>query len=229
MQAIEQARSFLEIRNILGEIIVVDNNSHDRSADFAEEAGARVVVEERFGYGSAIQAGIYVAEADYIILGDGDGQHDFGSLDLIWEKLLDGFDLVIGNRFSGNIHYPRSMSFWLRYMGSFVLSGIGRLLSRVPINDFHCGLRAFSTASVRNLGLKCLGMECASEMIIKAAIMNMSIVEVPVTQYPAMDPERRSHLRIWRDGWLHLCVLLKLYPRLLIRSVSSKSDYRMNR
>ena len=58
----------------------MDNNSPDRSAALAEEAGARVVVEKRPGYGSAIQAGIDAAKAESIILGDGDGEHDLGSL-----------------------------------------------------------------------------------------------------------------------------------------------------
>ena len=97
-------------------------------------------------------------------------------------------------------------------MGNIVLSGVGRLFTRAPIGDFHCGLRAFRTASVRALDLRCPGMECASEMIIKAADANMSIVEVPVIQHPSLDPERRSHLRVWRDGWFHMRVLLMLSP-----------------
>ena len=209
-----EAGNFLERNAIRGEIIVVDNDSRDRSATLAEEAGATVIVEKRMGYGHAIKAGIDAAHGRFIILGDGDGEHDLGSLEPFWEKLQAGFDFVFGNRFSRGLA-PGAMPFWRRHVGNPLLSGVGKLFFRAPVGDFHCGLRAFRTASVRALGLRCPGMELASEMIVKAAGMNMRIAEVPVIQRPPLDPERRSHLRAWRDGWRHLSLLLMLSPRWL--------------
>ena len=209
-----EARCFLERNSIRGEIIVVDNNSQDRSASLAKEAGATVIVEKRKGYGYAIKAGIDAAHGRFMILGDGDGEHDLGSLEPFWEKLLAGFDFVFGNRFSKR-HAPDAMPVWHRRLGSRALSVAGRLLSRASISDFHCGLRAFRSASVRALDLRSSGMEIASEMIVKSVTMNMRVVEVPVIQRPAHDPERQSHLRIWRDGWRHLRLLMLLSPRWL--------------
>ena len=211
---VREARNFLERNGIRGEILVVDNDSQDRSAALAKEAGATVIVEKRMGYGHAIRAGIDGAHGEVIILGDGDGEHDLGSLEPFWEKLQEGFDFVFGNRFSKGLA-PDSMPFWRRYVGNPLLSGVGKLFFRAPVGDFHCGLRAFRTASVRTLRLRCPGMELASEMIIKAADLNMRIAEVAVIQRPPLDPLRRSHLRAWRDGWRHLRLLLMLSPRWL--------------
>ncbi len=193
---------------------MVDNDSQDQSAAHSAAAGARVVREPHQGYGNAILAGIEAAQGDIIILGDGDGEHDLGALEPLWEKLQDGCDFVFGNRFSGRSNdYPGS--FLRRYVGNPLLSGAGKLFLRAPVGDFHCGLRGFRAASVRALELQSPGMELASEMIAKAIRGNMRIAEVPVMQHRAIDPDRASHLRIWRDGWRHLRLLLLLSPRWL--------------
>ncbi len=213
-RCVGEAREFLNRHAIAGEVLVVDNASRDRSAEFAEEAGARVVQESRAGYGNAVNAGIRAARGRLIILGDGDGEHDLGALAPFWEKLQGGCDFVFGNRFAGGIE-DGAMSFLHRYVGSPLLSGLGRLFFRAPVGDFHCGLRGFKAASVRALALQCPGMECSSEMVVKAARRNMRIAEAPVVQRRAFNPDRSSHLRTWRDGWRHLRLLLMLSPRWL--------------
>ena len=207
-----EAREFLHRRAIDGEVVVLDNGSRDGSATLAEAAGARVVVEPRPGYGNAIISGISAARGRFIILGDGDGEHDLSALDPFWEALQEGSDIVVGNRFAGEAR-PEGMSFLRRYVGNPILSRIGRLLFRAPVRDFQCGLRGLRTESVRALGLQSPGMECASEMIVKAVRKEMRIAEAPVRQRRALDPNRSSHLRPWRDGWSHLRLLLMLSPR----------------
>lgn len=210
---IDEARGFLERNAIAGEVVVVDNGSKDQSVALAEKAGARVIQEPCQGYGNAIIAGIRAARGQFIILGDGDGEHDLGSLEPFWEKLRDGYDFVFGNRFreGGSIQAP--MSALRRYIGNPLLSGIGRLFLHSPVGDFHCGLRGFSTEAVRMLNLRCSGMECATEMIAKAIHQDMRIAEVPIVQRAALNPNRTSRLRVWRDGWAHLYLLLILSPR----------------
>ena len=207
-----EAREFLDRRAIDGEVLVLDNGSRDDSAALAEAAGARVVEEPQAGYGNAIIRGISAARGRFIILGDGDGEHDLSALQPFWEALQDGSDIVVGNRFAGDTS-PEGMSFLRRYVGNPILSRIGRLLFRAPVRDFQCGLRGLRTESVRALGLQCPGMECASEMIVKAVRKQMRIVEAPVRQRRALDANRSSHLRPWRDGWSHLRLLLMLSPR----------------
>ncbi len=209
-RCVTEAHGFLERNTICGEVLVVDNNSQDQSAARAEEAGARVVLEQIQGYGNTIIAGIEAARGQFIILGDGDGEHDLGALEPFWEHLQEGYDFVFGNRFVRGGGGDSEMPFLRRHIGNPLLSGIGKLLFQSPVGDFHCGLRGFSAASVRALALQCPGMELASEMIAKAIRMNMRITEVPVVQRRAMDPNRSSHLRIWQDGWRHLRLLLVL-------------------
>ena len=210
---VQKARGFLERNAIHGEVLVADNNSEDRSAVLAQEAGARVVCVPHRGYGNTANAGIEAARGRFIILGDGDGQHDFSSLGPFLKKLQDGYDLVIGNRFSNSS--SRSSTSFLNRCGNFLLSGVGKLFFTPPVEDFHCGLRAFRAHSARALLLQCPGMEYASEMIIKATQRSMSITEVPIQAYPAADPNRLPHLRPWVDGWRHLRLLLVLSPRWL--------------
>ena len=193
---------------------MVDNDSRDRSAALAADAGARVVAEPLQGYGNAVNAGIQAARVRFVILGDGDGEHDLGALELFWEKLQGGSDFVFGNRFAGGIE-AGAMSFLHRRVGNPLLSGIGRLFFRAPVGDFHCGLRGFNAASVRALALQCSGYEATSEMVVKAAQKNMRIAEVPVVQRRATDPDRKSGLRTWPDGWRHLRLLLMFSPRWL--------------
>lgn len=213
-QCVKDASGFLERNAICGEVLVLDNDSQDRSAQFAKQAGARVVAEARPGYGSAIIAGIAAARGRFVILGDGDGEHDLGVLEPFWERLQEGYHLVVGNRF---VHPPSpgAMRFLNRYIGAPLLSGIGNLFYRSPAHDFHCGLRGFDTTRVRALNLEASGMEAASEMLIKAVHHNLRITEVPVSQRPAADPLRIPHLQIWRDGWRHLKLLFLFSPRWL--------------
>ena len=127
----------------LGEIIVADNGSVDRSREIAEGLGARVVLVERKGYGSALMGGIAAARGKYIVMGDADGSYDFSQIPIFLEKLRSGYDLVVGNRFRGGIQ-PGAMPALHHYLGNPLLTGIGRLLFKAPCRDFHCGLRGFT-------------------------------------------------------------------------------------
>jgi glycosyltransferase involved in cell wall biosynthesis len=210
---VAKARAFLERCGIDGEVLIADNGSTDDSVGIAGHAGARVVREEHKGYGSALRSGIAAARGRFIIMGDADDSYDFTSIGPFVEALRGGADLVMGNRFRGGIA-PRAMPPLHRYLGNPVLSGVGRLFFKSPIGDFHCGLRGFRTEAVRGLGLSSEGMEFASEMVVRATVDGLRIVEVPAT----LSPDGRSrppHLRSFRDGWRHLRFLLLLSPRWL--------------
>jgi glycosyltransferase involved in cell wall biosynthesis len=210
---IKKAQHFLQENNIYGEIIVADNGSTDQSAQIAEKLGARVVHINQRGYGSAILGGIEAAQGKYIIMGDADDSYDFLELMPFVEKLREGYELVMGNRFLGGIE-PGAMPPLHKYIGNPILSGIGRLFFRIPVKDFHCGLRGFSRESVKKLNLQTTGMEFASEMVIKASLYNLEICEVATTLTPD-GRGRPPHLRTWRDGWRHLRFMLLYSPRWL--------------
>jgi hypothetical protein len=207
---IDKARGFLQRSGVRGEVLIADNGSTDGSQDIARSHGARVVAVAERGYGAALIAGIDAARGRYVIMGDADDSYDFASLDAFVEKLREGNDLVMGNRFRGGIA-ESAMPALHRYLGNPVLSFIGRLFFRSPIGDFHCGLRGFSRDSIRALDLNSSGMEFASEMVVKATLAGCRIAEVPTT----LSPDGRSrppHLRSWRDGWRHLKLLLEFAP-----------------
>ena len=210
---IRKALASMQESGIVGEVLIADNGSTDGSQDIARRNGARVVDVPIRGYGAALQGGIAAARGEFVIMGDADDSYDFRNLAPFVEKLREGYDLVMGNRFLGGIA-PGAMPPLHRYLGNPVLTGIGRLLFRSPSGDFHCGLRGFRRESVLSLGLQTTGMEFASEMVVKATLMKLRIVEVPTTLSPD-GRTRAPHLRSWRDGWRHLRFLLLFSPRWL--------------
>jgi glycosyltransferase involved in cell wall biosynthesis len=210
---IEKSSTFLKTQNLHGEILVADNGSTDGSQDLARSYGARVIDVPVKGYGAALIAGINASNSEYIVMGDADDSYALNDLEgFIW-KLDEGYDLVMGNRFKGGIA-PGAMPLLHKYIGNPILSLLGRLFFKVPIGDFHCGLRAFRTDAIRSLNLKSTGMEFATEMVVKASLHGLKIAEVPTTLKPD-GRSRAPHLRTWRDGWRHLVFLLAASPRWL--------------
>jgi hypothetical protein len=210
---VKKARGFLEQSGIKGEVLIADNGSTDGSQAMAEALGARVVGIRERGYGAALMGGIAAARGRYVIMGDADDSYDFERLDGLVERLRAGADLVMGNRFKGGIA-KGAMPFLHRYLGNPVLSFLGRLFFKIPVGDFHCGLRGFSRESIQNLGLKSSGMEFASEMVVKASLQKLKIEETPTTLKPD-GRTRPPHLKTWRDGWRHLRFLLLHSPKFL--------------
>lgn len=210
---VAEAQAALKDLGVTGEVLVADNGSTDRSVALAVAGGARVVPVDQRGYGHALGTGIASARGRYVIMADGDGSYDFRESGRLLEKLREGCDLVLGNRFSGGIQ-EGAMPWKNRHIGNPALSAIGRLLFRMNVRDFHCGLRGGSRDALRQLDLHTGGMEFASEMPIKAALLGLRIGEVPVT-LRRDGRDRPPHLRPWRDGWRHLRFMLLFSPRWL--------------
>jgi len=210
---IDRALTYLSGAQVAGEVLVADNGSTDGSQAIALARGARVITASARGYGAALIAGISAAHGRFVVMGDSDESYDFSDLDAFVYQLRAGYQLVMGNRFKGGIA-EGAMPFLHRYLGNPVLSFIGRLFFKSPVGDFHCGLRGFDRQAITQLGLRCEGMEFASEMIVKASLSNLKIAEVPTTL--TKDGRGRApHLRTWRDGWRHLRFLLLFTPRWL--------------
>ena len=210
---ITKAQRSMKELGIHGEVVVADNGSSDGSQQIARRLGARVIDVPVKGYGSALLGGISAARSEFVVMADADDSYDLSKLGPFVEALDHGADLVMGNRFRGGIQ-PGAMPKLNRYVGNPILTALGRLFFRSPTGDFHCGLRAFRRSSILALGLRTVGMEFASEMVVRATLAKLQIVEVPVTLSP--DGRTRSpHLRPWRDGWRHLRFLLLYSPRWL--------------
>jgi glycosyltransferase involved in cell wall biosynthesis len=210
---IRKASNFLEEAKINGEVLISDNGSTDGSQEMAINNGAVLIEAKEKGYGAALQEGIKNAKGRYVIMGDADDSYDFSNLMPFVNELRKGCDLVMGNRFKGGIK-KGAMPFLHRYIGNPVLSFVGRLFFRIKIRDFHCGLRGFRKDSYEKMNLHTTGMEFASEMVVKASLNKMKIVEVPTTLSPD-GRTRPPHLNTWRDGWRHLRFLLMFSPKWL--------------
>ncbi len=210
---IRKAMGYLKRTGIRGEVLIGDNGSTDGSQNIALSCGARVVKVAQRGYGAALYGATLAARGKYIVMADSDDSYDFSNLDPFVDKLRQGYDLVMGNRFAGGIK-PGAMPWKNRYIGNPILSTIGRVLFHCPAKDFHCGLRAYSREAFTRMDLRTTGMEFASEMVIKATLERMKIAEVPTT----LSPDGRSrppHLRPYRDGWRHLRFMLLYSPNWL--------------
>lgn len=190
-----------------GEVLVVDNDSDDRSAELAQAAGATVIHEPRRGYGSAYLAGFAAAKGDYIVMADADLTYDFDEIPRFVAELDAGAELVMGDRME-NIH-PGAMPWLHRYIGNPILTGLLNVLFRTGVNDAHCGMRALRRDVLPKLDLRTTGMEFASEMVIRASKEKLRIAEFPIEYHPRGG---ESKLSSFKDGWRHLRFLLVHSP-----------------
>jgi glycosyltransferase involved in cell wall biosynthesis len=196
-----------------GEVIVADNGSTDGSIEIAEAHGARVIRVPARGYGAALKAGIAVAQGEYVIMGDADDSYDFSEVSNFVEKLRQGYDLVMGNRFQGGIK-PGAMPPLHKYFGNPGLSWLVNFFFGAGVGDSYCGMRGFSRALYDKLDLRSSGMEFALEFVIKASQIGARISEIPVILWPDKRG-RPPHLRSFHDGWRSLRFMLMYAPNWL--------------
>lgn len=204
---IEQAQAYIYFRGLSGEILVVDNDSTDRSAEYATAHGATVFTERQRGYGRALRTGLAAAKGEVIIFGDCDSTYDFANLDPLYQPLTDNkVDFMTGDRFSGQME-EGAMS-WSHKLGVPFLSWCGRMKFGVKIHDWHCGIRGIRKDALQKLNLQTDGMEFATEMIAEASRKGLRIGEVSVPLKRAQN-ERQEKLRTIRDGFRHLWYIVR--------------------
>jgi len=208
-ECVTQAHAALDESGMAGEVIVVDNGSSDDSGNLARAAGALVVEEPRRGYGSAYLAGLAVARGDYIVMLDADLTYDFREIPRFVQELENGAQLVVGNRM-GSI--ARGAMPFLSRLGNPLLSGFLNVLHRTNIRDAHCGMRALRRDVLPALNLRTVGMEFASEMVIRATRERLDVREIPIELHPRVGS---SKLSPFRDGWRHLRLILVYNPTFL--------------
>lgn len=191
------------------EILVVDNASTDNTAKEATEAGAKVVREEKKGYGNAYLRGFKEAKGDIIVMGDADGTYPFAITYEFIQPLIKGeADFVMGSRLKGDIQ-KGAMPPLHRYVGNPFLTWLLNYLFSTGISDAHCGMRAITKKALNKLNLNSGGMEFASEMVIEASRENLKITEVPITYYPRGGD---SKLSSFVDGWRHVRFMMLYRP-----------------
>ncbi len=195
---------------IKGEVIVADNGSTDKSVELAKKMGARVIHCSKKGYGNALRRGFEKARGKFLIMGDADDSYNFLQIEGFVDNLRKGYDFVIGSRLRGRIE-KKAMPFLHRYLGTPVLSLVLNLFFGTNISDCNCGMRGITKKAFEKMNLVAGGMEFASEMVIKAGILNMKIKEIPIPFYRDKR-DRPPHLNTWSDGWRHLRFMLIYAP-----------------
>lgn len=205
----------LESAGVDGEIVIVDSSS-DRSAEIAEEHGARVLRFPQRGLGRAYIDAQPLLRGEYIIMGDCDLTYDFREIAPFVERLSEGYEFVMGSRFRGYIE-PGAMPRLHRFFGTPLTTWILNRMYRAGFSDIHCGMRAMTADALERIDLESQSWEYASEMVIKAAKLKLATTEVPVRFYRDRDGRESHHKRLgwwspWAAGWRNLSVMLLYAP-----------------
>ncbi|MGH7725998.1 MAG: glycosyltransferase family 2 protein [Candidatus Eiseniibacteriota bacterium] len=185
------------------EIVVVDNNSTDRTGDVARSLGARVVFQPRKGYGAAYQAGLPAATSDIIATLDGDGTYPSDEIALLVDALEDRkLDFISGSRFP--LRDPSAMNFSNK-IGNLVLTIVTGVLWLKPLKDSQSGMWVFRRAVLPKLRLTSDGMPLSEEIKIEAIEkLGRRFDEVGIDYRPRIGEVK---LQKWRDGFRNLSFL----------------------
>ncbi|MBM3319432.1 MAG: glycosyltransferase family 2 protein [Candidatus Eisenbacteria bacterium] len=196
---IERMPSFID------EIVVVDNNSTDRTGEVARNLGARVIHEKRKGYGRAYKTGIPAAKSEIVVTLDGDGSYPVEEIAPLLDHLLDGgFDFVSASRFP--LRKKGSMQIMNRF-GNWVLTAATLLLFLRAIRDSQSGMWAFYSSIYPKIAPGSDGMAFSEELKIEAILAK----DVRFGEHPIDYHERIGEVKLnmWKDGIQNLLFLVK--------------------
>jgi glycosyltransferase involved in cell wall biosynthesis len=199
-------RSVIEaMPSYVDEIVVVDNNSTDRTGEIARSLGAVVVFQPVKGYGAAYQAGLPAATGDVIATLDGDGTYPSDEIALLVDVLEDRqLDFISGARFP--LRNGDAMNFSNK-VGNMVLTLTTMVLWFRPLRDSQSGMWVFRRAVLPKLRLTSNGMPLSEEIKIEAIEkLGRRFAEVGIDYRPRIGEVK---LQKWRDGWLNLSFLFR--------------------
>lgn len=199
------------VREVIGrmpkavdEVVVVDNNCTDRTAEVARSLGATVVAEKTPGYGAAYKTGLKAATRDVIVTLDGDGTYPPEEIPRLVDALVDRqWDFLSASRFP--LSDPRAMGFSNRF-GNWVLTVAAAILFFQPIRDSQSGMWVFRRAILERLRLTSDGMPFSEEIKLEALLRGTRFGEEHIP-YGARIGEVK--LQKWRDGWRNLTFLVR--------------------
>lgn len=187
------------------EVVVVDNNSTDRTAEVAQSLGARVVKETRKGYGAAYKAGLPAVTGDVTVTMDGDGTYPAEQIEELVGYLVDNeLDFISASRFP--LMNPEAMNFSNK-LGNMVLTVSMLLLFGKGIKDSQSGMWVYRSSIYPKLKLTSDGMPFSEEIKIEAIRNN----EVRFAEYHVNYHQRVGEVKLekWRDGFRNLYFLLQ--------------------
>jgi glycosyltransferase involved in cell wall biosynthesis len=204
---VDWCKQGLERAGVEGEILIVDS-SDDSTAEIALSHGARVLKTPRRGLGRAYIDAIPYIRGRFVLMGVADCTYDFRELAPFVERFREGYDYVMGSRWRGSIE-PGSMPFLHRYLGTPVTTWILNRLYASKFSDIHCGMRGITREALARMQIRSQSWQYASEMVLKAVRMNLSITEVPVRFLKDKEGRLSHHKRAgwtepWKAAWINL-------------------------
>jgi len=189
---------------VVDEVVVVDNNCTDRTAEVARSLGARVVAERTPGYGAAYKAGLGAATGDVVVTLDGDGTYPPEEIPRLVDTLLDQrWDFLSASRFP--LADARAMGLSNR-IGNWVLTIAAALLFFKPIRDSQSGMWVFRRPALGRMRLTSDGMAFSEEIKLEALLRGLRFGEDHIP-YGVRVGEVK--LQKWRDGWENLVFLVR--------------------
>lgn len=197
-QSIDKIQKIFLTNNINGEIIVVDNNSMDNSAEIIKKTSAKYIFEPKRGYGNAYLSGFKHISGEYIIMVDPDNSYDLNEIPNFLKE-LENNDFVIGYRIKKRME-KGAMPFSHKYIWSPIIK-IFLMINGVYIKETCTGFVGLKKQVLNKLDLKQSGMEFSSEMLVKVAQLKLSIKEIEI-DYRARSG--KSKINKLRDGLRHL-------------------------
>ena len=191
-------------------IYVGDNNSTDRSAHAAVEAGATVIPVYRQGKGAVARALFREVEADLYVMVDGDDTYPAAAVHALIEPVRAGrADMAVGDRRTAGGYRKQNPRPFHSFGNALVTRSIN-LLFRCRLNDIMSGYRVCGRTFIRNLTIPSDGFELETGMTLHALERRFTVVEVPI-DYRDRPPDSFSKLRTFGDGFRVLREILWVY------------------
>lgn len=189
------------------QVVVLDNNSSDSTAEQARQAGARVLTVGLQGKGNVVRRGFADVEADIYVMVDGDDTYEAAAAPRLVQRLLDdGLDMVVGARRDKEKAAYRPG----HRLGNVLLTRCVGLLFGRSFDDMLSGFRVFSRRYAKSFAAHARGFETETELAVHALQLRMPVAEVD-TAYGVRPEGSQSKLNTWRDGWRILCTIAKLF------------------
>lgn len=189
-------------------IYVYDNNSKDRTAERAREAGAIVRTETLQGKGNVVRRMFADVDADIYVMADGDNTYDATSAPTMIEKLRrENLDMVVGSRRAtyGNATYRRG-----HRTGNFLITWTVAFLFGDRFRDMLSGYRVFSRRFVKTFPALSTGFDIETELTVHTLSIALPAAEIE-TPYAARPEGSVSKLNTWRDGFRILRAIVNLF------------------
>ncbi|HEX2655268.1 MAG TPA: glycosyltransferase family 2 protein [Xanthobacteraceae bacterium] len=188
-------------------IYVYDNNSSDRTAEIAGEAGAVVRREMNQGKGYVVRRMFADIDADIYLLVDGDATYDAPSARVMIMQLINGhLDMVVGTR----VDQEKAAYRPGHRLGNRILTGFVSAVFGPRFTDMLSGYRVFSRRFVKSFPVLSGGFEIETELTIHAIELGMPVAEI-ATPYYSRPEGSASKLNTWRDGLRILWTIARLY------------------